>query len=65
MQLVHSFLNTDFTNPQSGLYEQQKQNTDETSVRFLAYIATRIKYRQQIADIQKYIPGWLPDPPTQ
>ena len=32
-------------------------------LRFKAYQATCIKYRKEIAAIQKYMPGWLPTCP--
>jgi len=38
----------------------QHQTDNEQLLRYQAYQQTCEKYRNEIAAIQKYIPGWLP-----
>ena len=45
--------------------DQQQQNPTvplyhERAIRYQAYIETCAKYSNEIAAIQKYIPGWTP-----
>jgi hypothetical protein len=44
--------------PQAG--EQHEQNNSEIVLRYLAYQNVCDKYSNEIADIQKYLPGWMP-----
>ncbi|MEN0053650.1 MAG: hypothetical protein AAGC65_08270 [Mucilaginibacter sp.] len=37
------------------------QTEHEPLLRYQAYLAACAKYTKEIADIQKYIPGWMPD----
>ena len=36
----------------------------EQQIRYEAYQDICNKYRREIADIQKYMPGWQPSPPS-
>jgi hypothetical protein len=44
--------------------DNQSNNTAQTdhepSLRYYAYLAACAKYSKEIADIQKYLPGWMP-----
>jgi hypothetical protein len=42
-------------------YPQQDNSQNERQLRYLAYLATCQKYQWQIAEIQKYLPGWVPE----
>ncbi|WP_295772842.1 hypothetical protein [uncultured Mucilaginibacter sp.] len=50
-----------------NLNGSSKRNTTENEIdevlklRYKAYKAACIKHRQEIAAIQKYLPGWQPD----
>ncbi|WP_162996478.1 hypothetical protein [Mucilaginibacter celer] len=35
-------------------------NSNESLIRFKAYEAACEKYKDQIIEIQKYMPGWMP-----
>ena len=39
---------------------QHHQSDNELVLRYLAHEKTCNKYRNEIAAIQKYLPGWLP-----
>ncbi|MDN3547231.1 hypothetical protein [Mucilaginibacter aquaedulcis] len=49
---------------QSLSADNQQNKTDqslhEPSVRYQAYLAACAKYSKEIADIQKFLPGWMP-----
>jgi len=65
MHLIHSTLNTTATKThQQNYLLDETSNNIETRIRFLAYQTTCNKYRSEIAAIQRYIPGWIPTPPT-
>ncbi|HEY2583045.1 MAG TPA: hypothetical protein VGI43_14625 [Mucilaginibacter sp.] len=40
--------------------EPDKRIISETQLRYLAYQTVCNKYSDEIASIQKYIPGWMP-----
>lgn len=40
--------------------ELDKQTHNEAQLRYLAYQRVCSKYSDEIASIQKYIPGWMP-----
>ena len=40
------------------------ERTDDKVLRYVAYLEACEKYRQQIAAIRKYFPGWAPNPPS-
>lgn len=44
--------------------EQTETFNTEQHLRYQAYQDTCNKYRREIADIQKYMPGWRPAPPA-
>ncbi|WP_428330120.1 hypothetical protein [Mucilaginibacter sp.] len=57
MHIAYSALNT--TNKPSPNKVQQKNN--ERLLRYQAYQTTCNKYSREIAAIQKYLPGWMPE----
>jgi hypothetical protein len=60
MYLAFSAINTISNNQhQSNNGHQYQQNID-LLLRYQAYQTACDKYSQEIAAIQKYIPGWLP-----
>ncbi|HEY5325834.1 MAG TPA: hypothetical protein VIJ27_02445 [Mucilaginibacter sp.] len=61
MHLVYSAINTTNNSlPQPpGLNNQQPYN--ELLLRYQAYQTTCNKYCSEIAAIQEYIPGWMPE----
>ncbi|CAN5448506.1 hypothetical protein BH09BAC6_BH09BAC6_18380 [soil metagenome] len=56
MHIAYSALNQTSTPNQSN--SQATQN--DIMLRYQAYQATCSKYSSQIAQIQKYLPGWMP-----
>ncbi|WP_299583458.1 hypothetical protein [Mucilaginibacter sp.] len=57
MNLAYSALRiTNIIQPQN----EQHAPDNELMLRYQAYQATCEKFRQEIAAIQKYIPGWVP-----
>ena len=54
MYIAHSALRNTIKTGQPQL------STSEMHQRIAAYQAACTKYRQEIADIQKYLPGWMP-----
>ena len=39
---------------------QTTENPTELALRYRAYLSACDKHRNTIADIQKYLPGWMP-----
>ncbi len=64
MHLVHSAIRLITGNQQSPSAQIAKQMDHETAVRYRAYQTVCNKYSQEIAGIQKYLPGWRPKPPA-
>jgi hypothetical protein len=60
MHLVFSAINTINNNRHQLTNSQQDQPNAELLLRYEAYQTACDKYSQEIAAIQKYIPGWLP-----
>lgn len=54
MHIAHSALRNTIKTGQPQLSNPEMQH------RIAAYQAACNKYRQEIADIQKYLPGWMP-----
>jgi hypothetical protein len=55
MHLIHSALG-----PLQQNVAQTNQDPTELQVRYRAYLEACDKHRDTIADIQKYLPGWMP-----
>ncbi|WP_461451118.1 hypothetical protein [Mucilaginibacter sp.] len=45
---------------QHGATKQAESQSNEVHLRYQAYQATCSKYQREIAEIQKYFPGWTP-----
>ncbi len=58
MHLAYSALNVNPISPASVTLQPDEQN--ELQLRYLAYQNTCDKYCNEIAAIQKYLPGWTP-----
>ena len=58
MHLAYSAINNDTNNNTSQNNQTQPEN--ETLLRYRAWQTTCIKYSDEIAAIQKYMPGWVP-----
>jgi len=58
MHLAYSAIDINNQHP------QQDNSHNERMLRYLAYLVTCQKYSREIAEIQKYLPGWAPSPPT-
>ena len=59
MHLAYSALRTNKNANQS-----LQATKTELALRYQAYLSVCHKYSSHIAAIQKYIPGWMPSPPT-
>ena len=44
----------------AGRNQNENLSNSEPVLRYKAYVATCEKYKDEIAAIQKYIPGWMP-----
>ena len=62
MHLAYSAVSTISNNQPTGTQLNGPEN--EIQLRYNAYRATCDKFGREIAAIQKYIPGWVPSPPT-
>lgn len=60
MHIAYSAVNAIITNHESQTGEHNNQTNSELILRYQAYTATCSKYTKEIADIQKYLPGWMP-----
>ena len=60
MHIAYSAIRIIATNAHPATDNYDDQNKNETMIRYLAYQTVCNKYSQEIATIQKYIPGWLP-----
>lgn len=59
MYLAYSAINTNpLPQPEAG--DQHEQTSNEITLRYQAYQNVCDKYSNEIADIQKYLPGWMP-----
>jgi hypothetical protein len=58
MHLAYSAINTNDSNQQQSIAEQQPYSN--LMLRYQAYQTACNKYSREIAAIQKYIPGWAP-----
>jgi len=58
MYIAHSALRN--LNPRRKTKNRPALAADQTQNRYQAYQTICHKYRREIADIQKYIPGWQP-----
>ena len=68
MHVVYSAINTKNTSarPSASLqhnqpYPDSYRDGDELMLRYLAYQTACNKYSHEIAAIQRYTPGWLPE----
>jgi hypothetical protein len=64
MYIAHSALRANIKNPRKLTSSLQRQHSEEETDRYAAYQAACSKYREEIKAIQKYLPGWVPSPPT-
>jgi len=62
MYIAYSALQNQIPQPETN--NQTPLTADQLQTRHQAYQTICSKYRREIADIQKYIPGWQPSPPT-
>jgi hypothetical protein len=60
MHLAYSAINTTHNSGPQSVDSIQHQNNNELMLRYQAYQTACNKYSNEIAAIQKYIPGWLP-----
>jgi hypothetical protein len=60
MHIAYSSVDTIDSNLISLTDEPDKQLSSEALLRHLAYQNVCSKYSDEIASIQKYIPGWMP-----
>ena len=60
MHIAYSALNQTSNQNQTNY----PANQNERLLRYQAYQHTCHKYSSHIAEIQKYLPGWVPNPPT-
>jgi hypothetical protein len=60
MHIAYFSVDTIDSNLISPGNEPDKQISSEAQLRYLAYQAVCSKYSDEIASIQKYIPGWMP-----
>ena len=58
MQIAHSRIK------RPKRHETNLTEDEQLRLRYEAYQAVCKKYRNEIADIQKYLPGWTPSFPT-
>jgi hypothetical protein len=58
MHLVYSAINN---NDDSRQRNNQSETDNEMLLRYRAYQTACDKYRHEIASIQKYLPGWMPE----
>jgi hypothetical protein len=56
MHLAYSALKSENNNR----HNQPEQNTTEVTLRYFAYLETCERYKEQIAAVRKYFPGWMP-----
>ena len=61
MHLAYSAISTNYNQPSGNLLNEPES---EIQLRYNAYQTTCDKFSREIAAIQKYIPGWMPSPPT-
>ena len=61
MHLAFSAINTNDTIRHQLTSDQQDQPNADLLLRYQAYQTACDKYSREIAAIQKYIPGWLPE----
>ncbi len=59
MHLVHSAIRLTNNKPSTD-DNIQAQATNEIAIRYKAYKTACNKYSQEIAAIQRYLPGWMP-----
>jgi hypothetical protein len=62
MILVHSVFGPLTANPDDA--QLQSNGFNERIAKYLGYQAACVKYNAEIAAIQKFFPGWLPNPPS-
>jgi len=63
MHLAYSALNVS-SNSRPQTIKRDRPADNEKLLRYRAYLAACHKYSREIAEIQQYMPGWLPCSPT-
>ena len=61
MYLIHSALRDPDNSATTG---QQPKENSEIQLRYHAYLSVCEKHKNQIKEIQKHFPNWMPTPPT-
>lgn len=61
MHLAHSAISTNTINQHLLNNKLQEPENSEIILRYQAYQITCSKYAREIAAIQKYMPGWVPE----
>ena len=61
MHLIHSIIRIANANQSPSGDEEHQHPYPELVLRYEAYKKTCDKYRHEIAAIQKYLPGWVPE----